>query len=160
MAWRSQKLPGDVALVSLHWGGNWGYLVPEAQRRFAHRLIDAGGADIVHGHSSHHFKGIEVYKGRLVVYGCGDFVTDYEGIAGHEAYRPDLVLGYFVAVDRHSGELQGLDMVPFRSRRFRLERVRRDDAEWAQKTLAREGREFGTSALLHPSDELTLRWPA
>ena len=50
---------------------------------FAHRLVDAG-ADVVHGHSSHHPRPLEVYGGRLVLHGCGDLVNDYEGIEGHE----------------------------------------------------------------------------
>src|SRR6185369_13002641 len=33
---------GDIAVVSVHWGSNWGYDVDSAQIRFAHRLIDAG----------------------------------------------------------------------------------------------------------------------
>jgi poly-gamma-glutamate synthesis protein (capsule biosynthesis protein) len=37
--------------------------------------------DVVHGHSSHHCKGAEVYRGRLVLYGCGDLISDYEGIS-------------------------------------------------------------------------------
>ena len=53
------------------------------QRDFAHRLIDAAGVDLVHGHSSHHAKGIEVYRGKLILYGCGDFLNDYEGISGY-----------------------------------------------------------------------------
>jgi poly-gamma-glutamate synthesis protein (capsule biosynthesis protein) len=39
---RQHKRPGDLALVSVHWGANWGYQVPEEQRRFAHSLIDEG----------------------------------------------------------------------------------------------------------------------
>ena len=35
--------------------------------------------DVIHGHSSHHVKAIEVYNGKLVLYGCGDFRNDYEG---------------------------------------------------------------------------------
>lgn len=31
--------------------------------------------DVVHGHSSHHTKGAEVYRGRLVLYGCGDLIS-------------------------------------------------------------------------------------
>lgn len=61
---RQQKQPGDLAVVSLHWGSNWGYTVPDAQTRFAPRLVDAG-VDVVHGHSSHHPRPIEVYRGRL-----------------------------------------------------------------------------------------------
>lgn len=40
----------------------------------------AAGIDVVHGHSSHHAKGFEVHRGRLIVYGAGDLISDYEGI--------------------------------------------------------------------------------
>jgi poly-gamma-glutamate synthesis protein (capsule biosynthesis protein) len=90
--------PGDRVVVSIHWGANWGYEIPAAQTQLAHGLIDAGVADIVHGHSSHHVKRIEVYGGRLVLYGCGDFITDYEGISGYEAYRPDFAVAYLSAL--------------------------------------------------------------
>jgi poly-gamma-glutamate synthesis protein (capsule biosynthesis protein) len=52
---------GDLVIASIHWGSNWGYNVSSSDRRFAHRLIDEVG--ILHGHSSHHVQGIEVYKG-------------------------------------------------------------------------------------------------
>ena len=35
------KRPGDVTVVSIHWGGNWGYDVPDSHVRFAHRLVEA-----------------------------------------------------------------------------------------------------------------------
>jgi len=35
------------------------------------------GADVIFGHSSHVFRGIEFYKGRPIFYGAGDFVDDY-----------------------------------------------------------------------------------
>ena len=89
---RAIERPGDVFVVSLHWGGNWGYGIPPAQADFAHALIDEAGVDVVWGHSSHHAKGIEVYHGKLVLYGAGDLINDYEGIAGHEEFRGDLVL--------------------------------------------------------------------
>ena len=50
---RAAKRPGDVVVVSVHWGSNWGYGVGPDQVRFAHRLI-GGGVDLIHGHSSHH----------------------------------------------------------------------------------------------------------
>ena len=46
---RQVKVPGDLVVVSIHWGSNWGYDVPPAHVRFAHSLIDAG-VDLVHGH--------------------------------------------------------------------------------------------------------------
>jgi len=148
---------GDIVVVSVHWGENWGYEVPQAQRNFAHQIIDAGAVDLVHGHSPHHIKGVEVYGGHLIVYGCGDFVTDYEGIGGYETYRPDLVLAYFASLDPESGRLERLEMVPFRSRRFRLERVDREDAAAALKILDREGERLGTRFVAAARGSIELR---
>jgi poly-gamma-glutamate synthesis protein (capsule biosynthesis protein) len=141
---RRYRRDGDIVVVSVHWGENWGYEVPEVQRNFAHQIIDAGAADLVHGHSSHHVKATEVYEGHLILYGCGDFITDYEGIGGYEAYRPGLALAYFATLESESGRLERLEMVPFRSRRFRLERVDRQDAAAALQILNREGERLGT----------------
>lgn len=152
------RRPGDLVVASLHWGGNWGYTIPAAERDFAHALVVAGAADIVHGHSSHHAKGIEVYAGRPILYGCGDFVNDYEGISGHAAYRGDLSLGYFVTLDAASGALADLTITPSRLRRFRLEPARHADAEWLKAMLDREGAPFGTRAELTAERRLVLRW--
>jgi poly-gamma-glutamate synthesis protein (capsule biosynthesis protein) len=70
------RRPRDVVVVSLHWGGNWEYEVPAEQRAFARALVEEAGVDVVHGHSSHHIKGIEVHRERLILYGCGDFLND------------------------------------------------------------------------------------
>ena len=90
--------PNDLVIVSVHWGPNWGYEIPDEQRRFAHALIDRANVCIIHGHSSHHPKAIEVYRNRLILYGCGDFLNDYEGIRGYEEFRNDLVLMYFADI--------------------------------------------------------------
>ena len=140
------RRPGDVVVASVHWGSNWGYDVPKGQRRLAHALVDVGGADVVFGHSSHHARPLELYRDRLILYGCGDFITDYEGISGHEEFRNDLVLAWFVEVDEASGRTAEVTMAPFRSRRFRLERASAEDAEWLAATLERHSREFGVRA--------------
>jgi len=155
---RAAAAPGDRVIVSMHWGPNWGYAVEPSHRDFAHRLIDAGLVDIVWGHSSHHFRGIEVYRGRLIIYGCGDFINDYEGISGHEAYRPELAVAYFASIDDSSGVLSGLEMAVFRSRRFRLERAGSQESEWVRQVLAREGRKLGTSADVVGPNRVALRW--
>lgn len=67
---------GDLVVVSVHWGANWGYEISDAQQRFAHALIDRTNVSVIHGHSSHHPKAIEVYRDRLILYGCGDFLND------------------------------------------------------------------------------------
>jgi poly-gamma-glutamate synthesis protein (capsule biosynthesis protein) len=152
------RRPGDLVVASIHWGGNWGYAVPPEQRDFAHRLIDEAGVDVIHGHSSHHPKGIEVYEGRLVLHGCGDFLNDYEGIGGYEEYRSHLVLGYFATFDTSSGQLARLEMTPFQTRRLRLQRAGRLEAEWLQRRLDREGRILGTHVELTPEGTLLLLW--
>jgi poly-gamma-glutamate synthesis protein (capsule biosynthesis protein) len=155
---RTQRQPGDLVVASVHWGANWGYEIPQAQREFTHRLIDAGMADVVHGHSCHHPKGIEVYQARPILYGCGDFLNDYEGISGYEEFRNELVLAYFVTIDATSGKLVRLAMVPFRTRRFRLERARREDTEWLREVVDRESRGLGTGVHLTADGALALRW--
>jgi poly-gamma-glutamate synthesis protein (capsule biosynthesis protein) len=63
------KQEGHIVVVSIHWGGNWGYRAPQEEIDFAHHLIDEARVDIIHGHSSHHVKGIEVYRNKLILYG-------------------------------------------------------------------------------------------
>ena len=137
------RQPGDVVVLSIHWGPNWGYDIPASDRAFARRLIDAAGADVVHGHSSHHAKAIEVHRGKPILYGCGDFLDDYEGIGGYEAYRGDLALMYLCRIGTGGRRLEGLDMVPFRIRNFRLNHADDGEAEWLRLTMDRECRRFG-----------------
>jgi poly-gamma-glutamate synthesis protein (capsule biosynthesis protein) len=151
---REIKKPGDVVVASIHWGPNWGYDISDQQVAFAHALIDEAGVDVVHGHSSHHAKAIEVYGGRLILYGCGDFLNDYEGIKGYEAFRDDLAVMYLPAVRALDGTLDRLTMVPFQIRRFRLNHAVPADAEWLAETLSREGERFKTS--VHPGADGTL----
>jgi poly-gamma-glutamate capsule biosynthesis protein CapA/YwtB (metallophosphatase superfamily) len=147
---------GDLVIVSIHWGGNWGYAIPAAHRRFAHALVDEAGADLVHGHSSHHPKPIELYRDHPVLYGCGDFITDYEGIAGHESFRDDLVLMYLAELRMTGGALARLRMVPYQIRKFRLNRAAHRDAHWLRDVLNRESRRFGSSVSLDDLGQLQL----
>lgn len=153
---REVKRAGDIVVASIHWGGNWGYAIPREQQAFAHALIDTAGVDIIHGHSSHHPKGIEVHNGRPIFYGCGDFLNDYEGISGYEVFRDDLALMYFVSMDPTSGELAGLRMCPMQIRRFRANRASRQDAMWLRDTLNREGQNLGTQVVLNEGGCLDL----
>ena len=155
---RPYQQPGDLLIASIHWGSNWDYDIPSKQIAFAHRLIEQGVA-IVHAHSSHHVKAIEVFKGRLILYGCGDFVTDYEGISGYEEFRADLALMYFVELDSQTGRLMSARLVPIKMRRFRLERDLGSDAEWLCNLLNELGTPFGTRARLNKDKSIILEWP-
>ena len=150
------RQPGDLVVVSLHWGSNWGYDVPDEQIRFAHALID-GGVDVVHGHSSHHPRPVETYRDKLILYGCGDFIDDYEGIPGYEAFRSDLRLLYLVSLEPDTGRLVDLRMMPMRARRMRLQHASAADAAWLRAALERASRRFGTSLNLSSTGMLVLR---
>jgi poly-gamma-glutamate synthesis protein (capsule biosynthesis protein) len=152
------RRPDDIVVVSLHWGPNWGYDIPEGQRHFAHRLVDEADVSIVHGHSSHHAKSIEVYRNRLILYGCGDFLNDYEGIRGYEAYRDDLAVMYFVDIDAASGHLDHLALVPLQIRQFRLIHPSEADIDWMRETLDRESRQFGARVTTASDKHLALTW--
>jgi len=150
------RRPGDLIVVSIHWGANWGYRVPGEQRTFAHTLIDKTGVSIIHGHSSHHPRPIEIYRDRLILYGCGDFLNDYEGIRGYERYRDDLTLMYFIDLEPTGGCLQALKLVPLQIKNFQLAFPSQRDIEWIQETLDRECRRFGTKVLLEPEGQLVV----
>ena len=152
----SIKRPDDLAVVSLHWGSNWGYEIPAEQQRFARTLIDRANVSIVHGHSSHHAKAIEVYHKRLILYGCGDFLNDYEGILGYEEFRSDLTLMYFADIEPTTGNLAAFEIVPLQIRKFRLNRPSRQDIEWMQQTLQRECLQFRTGIALDTGGRLVL----
>ena len=152
------KRATDIVVASIHWGGNWGYAIPRDHRRFARGLIDQCGVDAVHGHSSHHPLGIEVYRDRPILYGCGDFLNDYEGIGGYEGFRGDLSLMYFLTLDAVSAKVLRLSMIPMQTRRFRLNRASAADAGWLQRVLDRESRPLGSRVEAEPDGSLVLAW--
>lgn len=148
----------DLVAFSLHWGGNWGYEVTSAQRAFAHALVDEAGVDLLHGHSSHHPKGIEVHHGHLVLYGCGDFLDDYEGIGGHEAYRGELGLMYFPRLDASHGRLSELALVPTRVRGFRIRQAPPEDRRWLFGVMRRECARMDCDVEEKPDGSWALVW--
>lgn len=145
-------------MASLHWGPNWGYEI-DAQRSFAHWLVDKASVSVVHGHSSHHAKAIEVYRDRLILYGCGDFLNDYEGIRGYARYRGDLALMFFADIDPRDGSLRAVELVPLQIRKFQLVNASGRDAAWVHQILDRESRAFGTRVELKADGRLELSWP-
>ena len=152
------RRPGDLVVVSLHWGGNWGMEVSEDKREFAHRLIDLGAADVIHGHSSHHPRPIEVYRDRLILYGCGDLINDYEGIRFQETFDASAVCLYFAQISRNNGHLQRLDLVPMRLRRLQLVRADAEARRSLQALFQADGKLFHTSTRAQADGSWSLRW--
>lgn len=155
---RSARRPGDVVIASIHWGSNWGYEVPDQQRRLARRLVEQAGVDLVHGHSSHHPRPIEVHAGKLILYGCGDFLNDYEGIGGQEDFRPMLGFMYLPELDAASGRLLRLAMVPTRIERFRVNRASPAERDWLVDSLNGACRDCGTQLVEREDGSVELRW--
>lgn len=153
------KQAGDIAIFSIHWGGNWGYEISNEERIFAHRLIDEAGIDIIYGHSSHHPKGIEVYKNKPILYGCGDFLNDYEGIGGYESFRDDLTIMYFVKMNPPTASLISLQLIPMQIRNFRLNRAAEKDTAWLLGVLNREGKKLNTHLRQTTDNALVLAAP-
>ena len=152
------RQPGDRVIVSLHWGSNWGWEVPAEQQQFAHRLIAWNVADLVHGHSSHHPRPIEVYQGKLILYGCGDLINDYEGIGGHGPDDPGISPLYFAQLSRHTGQLLRLDIQPWQLKKFRLTRA---DVHQQQAFLAQFNAQcapYKTRLQVQPDGTWTLAW--
>ena len=114
---------------------------------------------IVHGHSSHHPRAIEIYRDRLILYGCGDFLNDYEGIGGYERYRDDIALMYFADLDPTSGSLQALKLAPLQIKNFRLSIPSWRDIEWIQQRLDGECQQFGTRVVLDSERQLVVSGP-
>jgi poly-gamma-glutamate capsule biosynthesis protein CapA/YwtB (metallophosphatase superfamily) len=65
----------DLILVMPHWGNEYIATPEPGQVDFAHAAIDAG-ADLFIGGHAHWPKGIEMYKGKPIFYGVGNFLLD------------------------------------------------------------------------------------
>jgi poly-gamma-glutamate capsule biosynthesis protein CapA/YwtB (metallophosphatase superfamily) len=112
---------------------------------------------VIHGHSSHHPRPVEVYRGKLVLYGCGDAVNDYEGISGYQRFRGDLRLLYLASVTASTGTLAALHMVPTRARNMRLRHASTTDSQWMRAALERISQPFGSRIRYRPDGTLILQ---
>jgi len=146
--------------LSRYIGAATGATTSPTSSALAHDLIRKAGVDLVHGHSSHHSKAIEVYRGKLILYGCGDLINDDEGIGGYEKFRfrHDLTLMYFARIRTGDGKLQGLDIVTVRIRAMRLERGSNNDAAWRAEMLNREAVTPDMHVEFAPDATLRLTW--
>lgn len=75
----------DIVVFSNHWGPNFIERPAQEFRRFARRVIELG-ADVYYGHSAHICQGIEIYRGKPILYDTGNFIDDY---AAHPLLRND-----------------------------------------------------------------------
>lgn len=116
----------DLAVVALHWQPNWAPKVESVYRQLASDLAGAG-ADVIWGHSPHHFQGVEWIDGSVVIYATGDLVDDY---AIDERYRNDLQLLFEVSVE--NGQPAAARALPLRLHYARTEPAEGEDRRWIE----------------------------
>ena len=71
------KKNSDVIIVQFHWGAEY-ITPPEERQKYLGRLAIDSGADLVIGNHPHWIKPIELYNGKLITYGHGNFIFDQE----------------------------------------------------------------------------------
>ncbi len=136
---RAREADPDLVVASLHWGPNWETEPDATQEAFARWLIDRG-ADVVHGHSAHVLQGVEVYRGRPILYDCGDFVDDYihkEGLHNKRSAIFELVV--------REGRLDRLRLVPVEIEREAVHPAGDEAAAWLRETMRDRSGAFGTT---------------
>jgi poly-gamma-glutamate capsule biosynthesis protein CapA/YwtB (metallophosphatase superfamily) len=70
------KAKADVVAVSLHWGIHFvPAVIADYQTEVGRAAIDAG-ADMILGHHAHILKGVELYKGKPIIYSLCNFAVD------------------------------------------------------------------------------------
>jgi poly-gamma-glutamate capsule biosynthesis protein CapA/YwtB (metallophosphatase superfamily) len=91
----------DVLVASCHWG--LGKDVLQYMTEIAHAAIDVG-ADIVVGHGPHHSLAVEVYKGKPIFYGLGNFSFH----TGHGGRRHGGWVGMLVRASAGAAGIEGV----------------------------------------------------
>jgi poly-gamma-glutamate capsule biosynthesis protein CapA/YwtB (metallophosphatase superfamily) len=154
------RRPGDLIVISLHWGSRWLRQVPAEHREFAQRLIELDAADVIHGHSPQAPLPIEVYRGKLILHACGDLINDCEGVPAPDGLRIDTACLYAATLSRDDGRLVSLEIVPLQRRHFRLCRPTSQAHRWLLDRLDEGGAALGTAIDLWDSGRWHLDWRA
>lgn len=84
---RRAKDAADVVFVSPHWGVHFSpAVIADYETEAARAAIDAG-ADLVLGHHQHILKAVQVYRGKVIFHGLGNFGVDcaHNAVPGTES---------------------------------------------------------------------------
>ncbi|KAK3264637.1 hypothetical protein CYMTET_26637 [Cymbomonas tetramitiformis] len=162
-----EKADGDIIILSIHWGPNWAYLYSDDdgqvwRRQLAKACVDHLGVDIIYGHSSHHIRGMELLKStmdgadKLVIYGAGDLVNDYEGFQnpGEESYSK-LGAVTLVDMDAVTGGTKAIELIPFYMDKLQLKRVHAKSEFWNPQTRRYETNPLATQMLLEQINRMS-----
>lgn len=101
---KKAKIKADYVIVSLHAGDEYKTKPNQRQINFAHLFIDAG-ADLVVGHHPHVVQPSEVYKGKYIFYGLGNFIFD-------QMWSQDTRKGLVLKVIFSKNKIEQIDQLP------------------------------------------------
>lgn len=87
------KKNADYVLVIVH-GGHEHYQLPSPRMQETYRFFVDAGADAVVNHHQHCYSGYEVYNGKPIFYGLGNFCFDWNGTPSKKWTE-----GYLVEID-------------------------------------------------------------
>lgn len=144
----------DVVVVSNHWGANYRERPAPLFRDFARATIERG-ADAFYGHSAHVFHGVELHRGKPILYDTGDFIDDY-GL--HPGARNDWSFVFLLRFDGASGaamRFAGLEMIPVQLRFAKVELARDPQRTAIMQRMQALCAELGTR-LVRGADRLVL----
>ena len=133
----------DFVIVSAHVGPNWGS-PSRAMQTLAHELIGMG-ADLYWGHSNHTPQGIELYKGRAILYSTGDFLDDY---MVDRDERNDLSFLFVVEVEKN--RISKIALYPTAIEDLAVRRANQDEWRFLARTMQGKCKTFGTIMGIDP----------
>jgi poly-gamma-glutamate synthesis protein (capsule biosynthesis protein) len=128
----------DTIIFSNHWGPNMVQRPKEIFRRFARAVIDRG-VDIYYGHSAHVFQGVEIYRGKPILYDTGDFIDDY---AVDSELRNDWSFLFQLSVEER--RFERLDLTPVKLSYARVDLATGGERETILDRMERLSAEMGT----------------
>ena len=76
---KDAQYQADYVIVITH-GGHEHYQLPSPRMKETYRFFVEAGADVIINHHQHCYSGYEIYKGKLIAYGIGNFCFDKNGI--------------------------------------------------------------------------------
>jgi poly-gamma-glutamate capsule biosynthesis protein CapA/YwtB (metallophosphatase superfamily) len=145
----AREAGADTVVFSNHWGPNMVERPRGIFRRFARAVVDRG-ADVYYGHSAHVFQGVEIYRGKPILYDTGDFIDDY---AVDPRLRNDRSFLFCISVE--SGDLERLELYPVSLPYARVELAKGDEREAILERMVSLSAEMGT-AFDRREDQLVL----
>jgi poly-gamma-glutamate capsule biosynthesis protein CapA/YwtB (metallophosphatase superfamily) len=139
----AREAGAETVVFSNHWGPNMVQRPSDLFRRFARAVVDRG-ADVYYGHSAHIFQGVEIYRGKPILYDTGDFIDDY-------AVDPELRndRSFLFRVSLEGDEFRRLELFPVTLSYARVELAGGSERRAILDRMERLSQEMGTVFARH-----------